>query len=189
MKPTQASHILCFDFRRGFGGAATSDLYTWEQDAEAGMQWAQKQFGQRLSGWWWDSGFFENIPKAALTAPLPEDLALNAWCVADAEVQAVEGYSPHAFTAPDCLKPDDLLACGWRALGWDICGGGIDLSYLYTYTGAVAQQHLRHRLNAVGLLDSYEECVEIIKVTDFSMLDPVDYIPVQLISTLGRVQP
>ena len=38
------------------------------------------------------------------------------------------------------------------------------------------------------LIDNYEECVEIINATDFSRYDPVDYIPVQLISTLGRAQ-
>ena len=73
-KPTQASHILCFDFRRGeggFGGAATACICTWEQDAEAGRRWAQER-GLQLSEWWWESDFFENIPKAALSSPLPE---------------------------------------------------------------------------------------------------------------------
>lgn len=186
----QASHILCFDFRRGVGGidgVASSCDYMWKQDAKTGKCWAQ-QLGQGLQEWWsCDINYFESIPRAALTAPLPADLVLNAWCVADTEIDIFGHYSPNSFAAPDCIKPADLLACGWHALGWDICGE-VGLSYLYTYTGPGSHQHLRHRLNAVGLLDSYEECVEIMKVTDFSRYDPVDYIPVQLISTLGRVQ-
>lgn len=193
MKPTQASHILCFDFRRGFGGVATACICTWEQDAEAGRCWAQER-GLQLSEWWWESDFFENIPKAALSSPLPEGLVLNAWCVTETEAEAFSedfDYNfPKTSVLSDRLKLDDLLACGWRALGWDISYTGLDMSYLYTYSHPWpgAQQHLRHRLNAVGLLDSYEECLEIIKVTDFSRYDPVDYIPVQLISTLGRAQ-
>ena len=138
--------------------------------------------------------FFENIPKAALFSPLPEGLVLNAWCVTEAEAEAFsedfDYYFPKNSALADRLKPDDLLACGWRALGWDISCMGLDMSYLYTYSHPWpgAQQHLRHRLNAVGLLNSYDECVDIINGTDFSRYDPVYYIPVHLISTLGRVQ-
>ena len=193
----QASHILCFDFRRGaggIGGVATSDDTMWKQDGEAGQRWALEHLGQPLPKCYPLPKFFESIPQTALTTPLPEGLVLNAWGVADAEAWVLEDYSPNNL-APGSMKPEDLFACGWRSLGWDICATGFPfiyfpLSYLYTYADPWpgAPQHLRHRLNAMGLIDNYEECVEIINATDFSRYDPVDYIPVQLISTLGRAQ-
>ena len=128
-------------------------------------------------------GYFENIPMAAITAPKPENLVVNAYCADDADIEVIEQcYNIRdVFSLPGRPALKDLMDSGYTELGYDICSRNLEVSYLYTYEPTDFTRSIK--LNSVGLLDTREQCLDIIRSKHFYFHDETAFIPVKIISS------
>ena len=181
-------NLLCLDFREVLIANATVDLNVWRKASWA-IDDLESKYGKggRLPAWHVSLDFYAAMPLCWAENKNNGGYVVNAYFVADEEIECVVNM----YGAED-EEEDELAAQGrsalrkhilsnWFSLGYDVCTPDLAVSAIYS-TGELifAKKKYGNAWNEYGLVKNRDNCLEIIKDSEFHAHDGTIFIHVEI---------